>query len=276
MKDIIKTTCLASLISLAASISQASVTVEFSDDFGSYSTGDLPKQDAKWRDSNNSSGGTSVVAVDIGNVFGSGTGNQYLVLAQTGTASANIASQPITLSNTGMISFDFATPTAGQSSTLTFRIGTGNSNAMTAFSINLGTGSAVGQRVTTSDGSTILYNGSTPGTSTHVTIFYNNNNDGSVFSYNEGAFSGSVAANSMDVYVGNNLVGDNLVRSGSLEKGTALTAINFLGANGAKTLEVWLDNISVQSVSSIPEPSSFAIIGGLGVLFLYALRRRSR
>ncbi|MDP0498296.1 MAG: hypothetical protein Q7Q73_19055 [Verrucomicrobiota bacterium JB024] len=259
-----KTTSLIVFIFSVLSVCQADVI--FSDDFNSYEPGPLPKGD-NW-----STSGNATVVADSGSLFG--PNNQYLEMSQTGSdGGANIASKTLVMPDQGMISFDFSIPSA-MTGGVNFRIGTGNSNGSTAFAIRLASGTTSGQRVYSTlpnMGQGSILSNNTLGTVDHVTIIYNNT--ASPYSYNIGSFVSTLDANTMDVWVGTTLVGDNLGRSGGLAKGTPLSMINFISPSTDTILDIWVDNIVVQD-ANIPEASSYSLIGGLCAL-LFFLRRRS-
>lgn len=260
---------------LLAFTSFAHATIIFDDNFNSYTSGTALPTGGNWVTSNNSGGGTDTVQTDLGDVFGLGTSNQYLRMQQAGGvggASANIASSALSMPDMGAISFDLSMPTTA-TGRINLRLGIANSNANTAFLLQFGTGSTSGTRIYAQDGSTIL--GSfTLGTAAHITVVYNNTD--SAFSYDMGSsITGTVAANTMDIWLGSINIGNDLARytGSSLPLGTALTQFNFIGTDGTKTADMWLDNVVVQSV---PEPSTTAALAVAGLVALMTIRRRNK
>lgn len=276
-------------LSLAAAAHAAAV---FSDDFSSYTPGVLTTGAApanKWASppagiiDDNSSLFTRVTT-DSGNLFGAGTSNQYLRIADTSNANNtlnyNLAINDTAIGQVGTLAFDFYDPSGdgAQGDGWLLRMGTAAGNSVTAFGLYLMNGEL---RVATT--SNVTPNGTAFGTYSldtlhSLVIFYNS-------SASNVSYAGrTLAANTMDVWLDGTIAATALGRSGGTtgvqtidsfgftRKTTTNTATDFVGT-------LYLDNITAYSgaeTAAIPEPSAFALAGGAVALTLAGLSRRKR
>ncbi|QYY34311.1 hypothetical protein [Ruficoccus sp. ZRK36] len=249
---------------------QGAVLVE--DNFNGYSpvpeslpTGESPEI---WKTTLTNANKTFTVVADTGNLFGQGTSNQFLNMAVT---SYDTSLQPMAATNTfnstqsGQISLDFYDPTGSTGDGWIMRWGTGNGNSTSAFALSI------------QDGSFYLYTGGsitkqdavasyTQDTVNNLVVVFNNT--GSALTY-EG---GTVASGMMDVWLNGTRVASGVSNTGNISTGTSLNSFNFV-SKAQYVGSLYIDNLSIDSNASIPEPSESAAILLAATLLLAFLKR---
>lgn len=257
-------------------IGSVQATALMSDDFNSYATGVLPTG-AKWLTvGDNGTTQLARVTTDANNHFQQGTSNQYLTLSYT-VPTATVATitdvSPKTL--IGQVSFNFydiqdASPSG---SGYFLRIGNSNANGNTAFAIGMKEGSiylATGAGISPAATPFVTYS---MGTLNSISIVFNN---ASATSYDYGTGL-SVAAGTMDVWLNNVLVGDNLSYAASgLALDTLLDNINFTAKGTTFNNSMEIDDVIFSNTATIPEPhsQSYFLLGAALCGFWQMLRRR--
>jgi hypothetical protein len=283
--------CFIGLSLTAATSSYA--TVLFSENFDSYTSGVTPTaaNSAKWLTSyNQTSVAADIVQTDINNYLGSGTTNKVVQISQlsANASNAQLASTTTTsFGTTGQLSFDFTIPLSTEISPasnaynstngldgIILRMGTAAGNGTSAFGLLIRSNGLVALSDGTFNTPTTLTNASLSLTTKYnLTIVYNNSS--SLLTYT----GGSVAATSMDVYLNGVLVGDDLTHGGSVAADTALSSFSFTNKSTSNVLSLYVDNILVTdtiTAGAIPEPSTVAVLAGLGSLTVALVVRRNR
>ncbi|MCF3649815.1 PEP-CTERM sorting domain-containing protein [Synoicihabitans lomoniglobus] len=98
------------------------------------------------------------------------------------------------------------------------------------------------------------------------------NNSGSSFDYTApNSSTTSVANDSYDLWIGDTL---ELTSVTATSASQSLTDFKFAFNTAANAATISFDNLSISSLSAVPEPSSFATLAGFAVLGLAASRRR--
>lgn len=172
--------------------------------------------------------------------------DRFLSLKINGTdpaASLNAVAWAGSMAKTGKVEFDFSIPSdTGYKGVVTFRIGAGNSNGDTHFAVAFGTGSRGGKIYATQD----LHLGSAKslaefefGNPYHLTVYYNASSEPA--SYDRG----TTRAGTMDIWLGDKIVGDDIPTSGgNPDKDPA--CVNFV-AYSSTNLCLYIDNLSAYS-----------------------------
>ncbi len=270
---------------------KAGAAVIFQDNFNGYtvpgSSINLPASSGTtgWSAATNNAVTTTKVFKDTGNIFGSGTANQYLQINRTGTSSNfsdNVVTQQktgLTLGLTGQASFTFIVDSSLGTSTTTgvqMRLAatTSISNASSAYGLGF-TSDGLYLAAGSSFSTYTLLSALTAGQVYNLSLVYNFDST-STYTYS----GGTVAAASMDVWLdtgsGYVLVGNDLLHQGGLATGTTLETFGFINRSAASLGIFSADNVLIDSVASVPEPSAAAglSLGLATTCFVLARRRR--
>lgn len=267
------------LASLLVGVTPAlAATLVMSENYDSYTPGVLPG-------AGGNDNGTDLftrVEVDSGNLFGGGTSNQYLRIADTSnTNSANtygLVLSTATLGQVGTISLNFYDPAvSGEQGTggWLLRWGTGNGNSVTAFGLFINNGTL---RIATGGGvnpSTSAFATYSLDTLHSLKIVFNS----SASSIDDAGHT--LEAGRMDVWLNGSIAGSSLTGAGTLAGGvneianvnitrkvSTDSAVDFVG-----TLNI--DDWALYSgVVAIPEPSAATILSGGLILGFCLLHRR--
>ncbi len=274
-----------------AALTSSHATVLFSENFDSYTSGVsiATAGPAKWSKSNNLTGiSADIVQTDTNDYFGAGSGNKMGQISQL-SPSGNLAVLNSTTTTsfglTGQVSFDYVVPpydTVSPTSEpyvtnnyasdgIVFRIGSASGNGNSAFGLLFKEGSLY---AVSGDGlgAPVLLASTSVSTMHSLSMVYNNQSTS--FNYD----GGSLAAQSMDVYLDGVLVGDDLTH-GALAADTAIASLGFIakGIGNSMVLTMYTDNFVVSDTVVIPEPDTLASLAGLGALLTAVmLRRRKR
>ncbi|QYY36764.1 hypothetical protein [Ruficoccus sp. ZRK36] len=270
--------CLVALSGLLAATGTLSAANLFFDNFDSYPAGDaIPAGTGQnWSEVKTSVSFTA--ETDSSHIF-SESSNQYaLMQATAATTNVYVASKYFSGTLTGEVSMKFYdnSEDAFAGNGWSLRIGNSGGNSGTAFGVFIENGQIIRSANTSvsSGGGTITsYSFDTVN---DLNIVFNNSED--VLTYS----GGSVASGKMDVYLNGVLVGNDLDGCGEsniadTEVEATIRVINFtakVGTENPFTSTLYLDEISVDSEASIPEPAESGICIGLGILALAWLRRR--
>lgn len=281
---------------LAGSLLLGALTVYgdnvFTEDFNAYSDGVLPTGSAgggfKWAPPGGSStidNGTNIfsrIVTDSSNLFGEGTSNKYLRIADTSTTNTastdnfNLSINDKVMGSVGTIAFDFYDPSGdgAQGKGWLLRLATNPGNSATAFGLYLMNGQlqvATTNNVEPSGSSFATYSLDTLHS---LVIFFNSSSSAASYGGN------TLAANTMDVWLDGSIAATGLARSGGLVGDQILDNFNITRKIASPDFvgELFLDNFNAFSgaeASAIPEPSTAAAIGGLVTLTAaFGLRRR--
>ena len=237
----------------------------FSDNFESPSAalGPVNPDPLKWNVTENG-GGDVFLAVDNGTVFT--TPNQYMSVTASGGGGSNNSSASVISSFSDAvltISFDFNEPTTGGGSDFSLQVGRNGFNNFNKFA-----------QITFDDG-TLRNSGNaqvgnyTLALSNHVDILLNGTT--SSVSYLGG--TQSLAANTYDVWLNGTRIANGAANFGSATSGD----FNFFNLTTAGSNVFNVDNFVIDSeLTVVPEPSTFALLIGAGVVGIGFMRRRRR
>ncbi|QYY35339.1 PEP-CTERM sorting domain-containing protein [Ruficoccus sp. ZRK36] len=257
------------LIGMSAIATTASAATFFSDDFEEYTAGAaIPLGSEEiWREAKVVGEVVFDAENDTGHYFSSES-NKYAVLSQVdGTGQGLASATGFSGTTTGQMNFSFYDPSSDTSDWLMRISGNawgGNGNTLWGLFMQNGT-LYVGSGQYVSPGAQIgTYQQDTAYT---ISIVFNNSD--STLNYD----GGSVASQMMDVYLNGELIGDDLASTGNIGTGTTVQNINFASkVNSPGT--IYLDDISLDSNISIPEPSTMSALAvGLGIMCLAIGRR---
>lgn len=205
-----------------------------------------------------------------------GVNSKYLMLQDTNaTTGMSLASSTSTnFGTTGQLSMSFYSPSGmvNQGDGWLLRLGTIYNNSSTAFGLFIENGSiyaATTSNITQAASALATYSLDTANT---LSIVYNNST--SLLTYD----GGTVASGKMDVWLNGSLVGNDLAGIGNLAIGTALANFNFTAKAAAGPIPdfegtLYVDNIEVNSIATIPEPRT-AILAGMALIGLLLVHRR--
>jgi hypothetical protein len=265
-----------------------SATLLISDNFDAYTPGVLPTGGSSlWNKYNtvddNDSRFTRIV-VDDGQLFGAGSSNQYLRLADTSNANGNagyfvLNNSAANIGTTGTVAFDFYSSSipGSQGDGWLFTLGTNSGNGNTAFGFFVGNGgvySASGNGVTKDSGALATIQ---EGAACSLVVYFNNSTTSE--SYLPGY---TLGAGKMDIWLNGNRIGSNLARAGSLADGSSLTHLVIAQKYSTTSTydfvgELFIDNLQIFSgfeaaLVPVPESAMFSLaMGGLllGAATLY-------
>ncbi|HWL54243.1 MAG TPA: hypothetical protein VNQ90_17515 [Chthoniobacteraceae bacterium] len=252
--------------------------VVLQDDFSSYTAGDpLP-----WNSSSNATSGEAytrtLVEADAANLFGKGVNNQYAsfevhsISQQTISYTATRIRTGTGFGRTGQIGFSFYQPSSADNSGYGFllRIGGGtgyNSNGSTAFGLFFRDGNlyaATGNNLARGD----LLGAYDQDQVNQLVIVYNQTTASHHYT------GGGLQAQSMDLWLNGEKIASNLLHAGELAGDTDLTWLNFTNLGQVSSATLYLDDLVIDDVASIPEPKTVLML--LPALFaIRLLRRRS-
>lgn len=255
---------------LAAASATAQTTI-FSNNFETDTVGQRPTGFTNFSDNNT----TTFVRVntDSSNFFGAGTSNKMLRLADTvNSASLEARAQGITGGATvATLKFDLYEPSGALNSPIFLHIGNGDLSAdATRFT-----------QVQLRDGNLILNTGFPNGgpleyslaTKVGVTIVANNSLSAVVYAGLDGN-SRSLAADTTDVWINNTLsISATAYATHGLANDTVLNSFHFRTFT-SDFQEIFIDNVIFAAGAPIPEPASFAALGGLAAIGFAVTRRR--
>lgn len=272
---------------LALSLTAAHAATILTDNFNSYTPGVLTTGSGVWANpspgsiDDNTSLFTRVVT-DTSNRFGQGASNQYLRLADTSNTNNalnyNLAINDTSIGQVGTLSFNFYDPSGdgAQGNGWLLRIGTGAGNGATAFGLFLMNGQLRVATTNNVEPNATAFATYALDTVHSLTIFFNSSSNAVAYGTH------SLAANTMDVWLNGSIIATGLARSGGTTGDQTIDSFGFTrkvsATPGADFVgELLLDNIAAYwgvETSAIPEPSSFALLGGVAMMTAAVLRRR--
>ncbi len=217
----------------------AFTAIVLSDDFDSY-TADAPvPTGGNWSSISYNEGNDVYVhtRTDTGNVFGEGTGNQYLGLRDAGNSSALLLAQDAVDSELVRLSFDFAEPDNGLTGSLRWKVGFDN--------VKTSDDEVVGG-VKFDDGNLTPGGGYTYSPASHHMDIYFNESAETIEYLDPGSNTATLASGKMDVWLNGSLEADDVQNDRDI--GTnVLAAIKSLRLEtySSGQNEVWFDNVEL-------------------------------
>gem|GEM_PF-5225056 len=268
-------TLLTTAVVLAAKLLHADLI--FEDDFESYTAGQVIDT-TKWSLVLSGADNVNTVHVeqDTGNLFGKGTGNQYVDLLDNST---NPGGQSIYLTKTGL-----STELASGIVTLNMNIiepeGTpplsGNDGRIL---VGIGDGTMAG----TDRANLPNWNETSAGVSTYGTVpvtrdtLYNVNivfnNSGSSIQYNSPSGLQTLDATSADIWIDGVLQAENILQDRSWDGGIAVDSVGFRSFSGSAQRLLVDDYRVYDEALVIPEPSTLMLVG-VALTSLFVFRRK--
>jgi len=248
---------------LSASLIQADLI--FEDDFESYTAGQVIDT-SKWSLVLSGADNVNTVHVeqDTGNLFGKGTGNQYVDLLDNST---NPGGQSIYLTKTGLSS-----QLASGIVTLNMNIiEPGGTPPLTGNDGRILVGIGDGAMGGTDRANLPNWNETSAGVSTYGTVpvtrdtLYNLNivfnNSGSSIQYNSPSGLQTLNATSADIWVDGILQAENILQDRNWDGGIAVDSVGFRSFSGSAQRLLVDDYRVYDEALVIPEPSSLLLIG---------------
>jgi hypothetical protein len=282
------------LLSLVLGLASVHAAPVFTESFSSYSPGVLTTGSPPANTWANPGGSATIddnstlftrVTADTGNLFGQGTGNQYLRIADTSNTNNalnyNLVINDTTIGQVGTLAFNFydSSGDGGQGNGWLLRLGTSAGNGATAFGLYLMNGQLRVATTTNVEPDTSAFATYALDTVHSLVIYFNSSS--SAVTYGEH----TLAANTMDIWLNGSIAGTALARSGGTTGDQIIDSFGFtrkVSANPAADFvgTLLVDHLNAYSgveLSAIPEPASFAMLGGLGALVCaLTLRRRAK
>ncbi|HEY9249933.1 MAG TPA: hypothetical protein VIO38_12415 [Rariglobus sp.] len=225
------------------------------------------------------------VTTDTGNLFGQGTGNQYLRIADTSNANNalnyNLVIKDTTIGQVGTLAFNFYDPSgdSAQGNGWLLRLGTSAGNSTTAFGLYLMNGQLRVATTNNVEPNSTAFATYALDTAHSLVIYFNSSS--SAVSYGEH----TLAANTMDVWLNGSIAATALARSGGSTGDQTIDSFGFTRKVSSNTSSDFVGTLLVDDLnaysgvelSAIPEPASFAMLGGIGALVCaLTLRRRAK
>jgi hypothetical protein len=292
-----KTSIVLSLLLICPAFTHAALV--FENNFNTYTAGDVLVRAATGANVFNNQTGVADndtdlftrVVQDTGNIFGAGTSNNYLRLADTANTNGGTTFARLSTGNNrfsseiGTLSFDFNIPTGGQSIGWALFLGNGSpGSANTVFGLYLRfNGTIVANTGVSTVGATVLGT-YTPSVSNTLTVVFNS-------SISSVSYDGhTLASGTMDLWLGSTLIASGVAASGTKGNawdGTTAQSINnvnvagsFVNGNPASDFmgELNIDNFVINNtaLAPIPEPSSVALLGAASALVAAFVCKRRR
>ncbi|EIP99796.1 hypothetical protein OpiT1DRAFT_04327 [Opitutaceae bacterium TAV1] len=291
-------------LSLAAVFAAASAraTVIFTDDFNSYTAGNLTGDTGsatetpgvKWRNpSATDDDHTVTIASDTSNFFSHGGGNKYLSLVSAATGKSPVAqtnrpttdgtaSGSWTNAGIGTLSFDFYQPTVANPTGSGWMVRLlnqattygGNSNAVFGLFLSNGTLYAA-STANVNPASTALASFALNRAHT-LSVVFNTTSTARIYG-NDSEYT--LAANSMDIWLDGSRVGTALGGAGGKAGAAAINKIDFTTKSTISSL--FVDNLVLDNTliapAPVPEPATVALAtGAVALAGALVARRRHR